>query len=97
MLAGHIHTLEVLNYANGEAPLFIVGDGGDSLERRMPAPLAGLEVLGAKVADGFSLPGFGFAMLEAAAEGWSLGIYDSGGTLERRCRLARRRIDCPGA
>lgn len=97
LVAGHIHALEILNYAGGAPPQLVVGEGGDDLERHLPDAFAGLDVLGVKVADGFSLPGFGFVLFENDAGGWSVGIYDDAGKLERRCRLGRRRIDCPGA
>lgn len=96
VLSGHIHVFEALNYDGGWPPQFIVGNGGDKLDEA-PADLGGVEVAGARITEGLSLPGFGFLLLTRDGEAWQADAYDAGGTVRRRCIVAERRIRCsPG-
>jgi hypothetical protein len=99
MLSGHIHAFEVLNYRRHLPPQLIAGNGGDKLDTA-PADLAGANLSGQAVKDGFSLPGFGFAMLTQGDHGWRLAVHREDGSLARTCHLTkghggRTRIDCP--
>ena len=94
-IAGHIHALEVTNYSSGQPPEVIVGNGGDDLSTMTPRDLSGLKVAGAQVADGFSLGGFGFLLLEKDTAGWNMAMYDRAGQVERRCTLRDGRVSCP--
>jgi hypothetical protein len=96
-LAGHIHVLQVTNFANGLPPQIIAGHGGDDLDTRAPKDLAGLTVGRAKVEDGFSMDGFGFLTFTRQGEGWAIAMYDTKGKIERRCTLVARRVGCPAS
>jgi hypothetical protein len=93
MLAGHIHTFEAINYAGGLPPQLIVGEGGDRLDSA-PPDLSGRTVFTAKIADGFSLPGYGFLLMTRKDDGWNVDIFDATGKRERTCTVASRRISC---
>lgn len=95
MLAGHIHTFEAINYAGNLPPQLIVGEGGDTLADA-PPDLSGQTIGTAKIADGFSLPGWGFLLMTREAQDrWHVDVYDAAGARERSCTIAARRIDCP--
>jgi hypothetical protein len=94
MLAGHIHTFEAINYLGGLPPQLIVGEGGDRLDEA-PPDLSGRTVLTARIADGFSLPGYGFLLMTRAGDNWNVDIFDARGNRERTCAIVARRINCP--
>jgi hypothetical protein len=93
MLAGHIHTFQVLNYRRGP-PQIIGGNGGDLLDEHVPASLSGLTVGGLEVVDGISGSGFGFLMLERGAADWTATGFDRQGNKLRRCTIAARHVVC---
>jgi hypothetical protein len=98
MLAGHIHTFEVMNFANKNRlpPQLIAGFGGDALDPT-PSNLKGTIFQGRSgvvVKDGLSLPGFGFLLMTKDAEGWTIDVHDVRGKVERTCLLRNRRIEC---
>ncbi len=93
MLAGHIHTFEAINYQHGLPPQLIVGEGGDRLDKA-PPDLTGQTVYTATIADGFSLPGYGFLLLTRKDDGWNVDVFDASGARERSCTYAARRINC---
>jgi hypothetical protein len=93
MLAGHIHTFEVLNYRAGP-PQIIAGNGGDLLDLRVPAALTGLTVGDLQVTDGISAGGFGFLMLEHGAAEWTATAFDLHGKQLQRCSIGARQVVC---
>ncbi len=93
LLAGHIHTFEAINYEGGLPPQLIVGEAGDRLDKA-PPDLSGQSVYTAKIADGFSLPGYGFLLLTRDGDGWNIEIFNAQGQHERSCTYASRRISC---
>jgi len=95
LVAGHIHAFEAMNFdpASALPPQLLVGNGGDKLDTA-PGDLAGLEIGGVKIADGMSLPGFGFLLLHREAASWSGEGYDATGALIARCSIAAKRLDC---
>ncbi len=92
-LSGHIHTFEVENFA-GQPPQLITGDGGDALDTSVPADLSGLAVGGVTVHDGLSLDGFGYTVMTAMGDGWSITRHHGDGTVSRTCAFTAGRIDC---
>jgi hypothetical protein len=99
MLAGHIHTFEVMNFdrKNHVPPQLIAGFGGDTLDPT-PSVLKGTVFQGKSgvvVKDGLSLPGFGFLLMIKDADGWTINVHDINGRIERTCLLRGGRIDCP--
>jgi hypothetical protein len=93
MLAGHIHSFEAMDYESGLPPQLIVGEGGDMLDAA-PANLTGRTVGAARIAHGLSLPGYGFLLMTRDGGRWTVDVYDATGTVERRCVVAERSIDC---
>jgi hypothetical protein len=96
MLAGHIHAFEAINYGGGLPPQLIVGEGGDLLDDA-PADLGGQSIGNAKVANGLSIPGFGYILLTKNGEDWRAEVFDASGARERSCDVAHRRIVCAKA
>jgi predicted phosphodiesterase len=94
MLAGHIHTFEAINYTQGLPPQLIVGEGGDLLDNA-PPDFSGQTIGTVKIADGLSLPGYGFLLLTRGGEGWTVDVFDSKGAHELTCTYAGRRLNCP--
>jgi len=104
MLAGHIHTFEVLNYSRRGVdgippPQIVAGNGGDALVSA-PANLRSTIFQGnsgVSVKDGLSVGGFGFLLLTRNPSGWTIDLYDSGGVAEGQCLFtaASDRLDCP--
>jgi hypothetical protein len=97
LLAGHIHNLQIENFADGLAPQLVVGEGGDNLDKDVPADLKGLISGGQLITDGFSLPGFGYVVADRRGQGqdWDLTVHAADGAVLRRCQLAARHLACP--
>jgi len=98
MLAGHIHTFEVMNFdrKNHVPPQLIAGFGGDTLDPT-PSVLKGTVFQGKSgvvVKDGLSLPGFGFLLMTKDADGWTIDVHDVRGKIERTCLLRSGRVEC---
>ena len=88
MLSGHIHSFEAINYRSKVPPQIVAGHGGDNLDPT-PANLRGAIFQGrsgVRVKDGLSVGGFGFLMLtkDEGTKSWSIQLYDSLGTQERK-------------
>jgi hypothetical protein len=99
MLAGHIHNFQILNFAGASPPQLIVGEGGAELDSGVPPQLEGLMTGGRTVADGMSLPGFGYVVMDRMGEGqdWKITVHSRTGAVLRRCRLEARRLSCAEA
>jgi hypothetical protein len=95
MVSGHIHTFEALNYENADIPpQLIAGFGGDALDSA-PADLSGTNISGTRVKDGIAIGGFGFLLMTREHRGWRIDVHRVDGSVERVCRFANRRLDCP--
>jgi len=95
MLSGHIHTFEALNYDNADIPpQLIAGFGGDKLDAA-PADLSGTNISGTHVSNGIGIGGFGFLMMTRERKGWRIDVHRVDGSIERVCRFADRKLDCP--
>jgi hypothetical protein len=95
MLAGHIHTFQVMNYASAIPPQILSGHGGDNLDRKVPDDLSGLTINGMTIKQGFNMPAaFGFMMLERQGREWLATDYDVHGNAVKQCRVAERAITC---
>jgi hypothetical protein len=95
LLAGHIHTFEAINYEKGLPPQIIAGEGG-TLFDKAPANLAGRSVGAAKIANGISLPGYGFLLLTRNDDRWAIDVLDADGRRARNCVFAAHKVDCLG-
>lgn len=97
MLAGHIHTFEMLNYTSKAPPTLLAGHGGDLLDVT-PANLKGAMFQGGsgvKVKDGFSVGGFGFLFMLRDGKHWDIDLLDASGKFERECEFEDGPVDCP--
>jgi len=94
VLSAHIHFFEVLNFANGRPPTFIIGNSGTEMIPPIKSPLAGMEVGGASVADGITMVRFGFMTMERSGEEWTATLRDVDGKKVIRCSIANSRATC---
>jgi hypothetical protein len=95
-LAGHIHVVEVLSFADKRSPQFVLGTGGTLLAGKIKTNLTGETIAGRRVAYGRSDHRFGFAMLEPAAEGngWAATFRDTSSAKLFACKIAAGQIAC---
>jgi hypothetical protein len=94
MLSGHIHAFEAINYEGDHPPQLLAGNGGDKLDRASLS-LANTNLGTWHVKDGISLPGFGFLLMTREDADWRIDVHGVDGAIERVCRFAKRRLDCP--
>ncbi len=94
VLSAHVHFFEVLNFANGRPPTFIIGNSGTEMIPPIKSPLAGMEVGGASVADGITMVRFGFMTMERSGEQWTATLRDVDGKKVTRCSIANSRATC---
>jgi calcineurin-like phosphoesterase family protein len=95
-LAGHIHVVEVLSFADKRSPQFVLGTGGTLLAGKIKTNLTGETIAGRRVAYGRSDHRFGFAMLEPAAggNGWAATFRDTSSAKLFACKIAAGQIAC---
>jgi len=75
VLSGHIHLFEMLTFEGGRQPQFVIGISGTELDPPLTDPLAGVEIGGATVAEGFVLNNqFGFVLMELEGDVWQVSI-----------------------
>lgn len=95
VLSGHVHLFEALSFDQPRPPQLVIGNSGTELDPAVTTPLAGLEIAGATVAVGETRDSFGFAVLEARDDGWSMTLRDVDGDTELGCTIADRTLACP--
>jgi predicted phosphodiesterase len=93
-LAGHIHVVEVLSFADRRSPQFVLGTGGTLLAGKIKTNLTGETIAGRRVAFGRSDHRFGFAMIEPAAGGYAATFRDTGSAKLFACKIAAGQIAC---
>ncbi len=93
MISGHIHAFEAINYAGKVPPQLIAGNGGDTLVNA-PADLSGINIGGLPVANGITLPGFGYLLLTRNGDAWLADVFDVNGAKERTCMFAAGKLAC---
>jgi len=90
LLAGHIHTSELLAMS-GRPEQLILGNGGADLSEAVPAgSLVGASAAGAVVTRAFTSGGYGFALLEEDGEGWRISLIDDRNRIVAECDGALR-------
>ena len=95
-LAGHIHVVEVLSFADKRSPQFVLGTGGTLLAGKIKTNLTGETIAGRRVAYGRSDHRFGFAMLEPAGNGkdWAATFRDTSSANLFGCKIGDGQIAC---
>jgi hypothetical protein len=93
VLAGHIHLFEALAFAE-RPPGIISGNGASALSEPISAPLAGLEVAGARLTDGSTFNDFGFVILEPLERGWSASVRNADGKPVMTCQGSGNTMRC---
>jgi hypothetical protein len=94
VLAGHLHDFISYEFGPERPAQLIVGTGGDKLLPLGGAPIAGAEIDGMSVRQGFASERFGYFIMERNAERWDGTLYAPDGAVIARCRLAERAIGC---
>ncbi|MBY0278999.1 metallophosphoesterase, partial [Candidatus Binatia bacterium] len=95
VLSGHVHLFEALSFDQPRAPQLVIGNSGTELDQAVTTPLAGLEIAGATVAVGETRDTFGFAVLDARDDGWSMTLRDVAGATQLGCTIVDRTLSCP--
>ena len=93
VLSGHLHTTELLAFAQGEPHQFVVGNGGALLDPPLATELVGLDIADRTVSQAETLTGFGYVTLERRKEGWTITPRDTAG-LPRPCRFRSTGMSC---
>ncbi len=93
VLSGHLHTTELLAFAQGKPHQFVVGNGGALLDPPLATELVGLDIADQTVSKAETLTGFGYVTLERGEEGWTITPRDTAG-LPRPCRFRSTGMSC---
>ena len=94
VLSAHLHFFETLSFANGRPPTFIIGNSGTAMIPPVNAPLAGMELAGAPIAEGIKMARFGFMTMERSGKDWTATLRDVDGNKVTRCSIANSRATC---
>jgi hypothetical protein len=95
-LAGHMHTFEMLSFADKRSPQFVIGTGGTSLDKKIKQQLAGMKIGGTTVKYGRVENAWGFTMLTPHKNGtdWTLTFRTVKGKAKFACKVARAEVTC---
>lgn len=96
LLAGHLHTFQILDFAEPHPVQVVSGNGGNELHLTASNQPAGLAIHGLTIREGRGASGvFGYAMLERRGEdSWKIVSRSYEGATLVECDLKGRRIDC---
>jgi len=94
VLSGHIHFFEFLNFTDGRAPQFIIGNSGTEMDPPVTQPLAGTEIGGTTVEEGVTVPEFGFALMELSGNTWNVSMLDVDGNEFASCTIEEYIASC---
>ncbi|MEO8675746.1 MAG: metallophosphoesterase [Casimicrobiaceae bacterium] len=95
VLSGHVHMLQIVNFATPQPPIFIPGNGGTDLVPEFtkyppgPTPLPG-----AVVANQLATARFGFMTMERGSAGWVLTGWSRRGLPITSCTLFEKKVSC---
>jgi hypothetical protein len=93
-LVGHVHAWEGLDFAAPRAPVLVLGDGGTSESVGLPATL-GSPAGGVAVEGYWAGLAFGYTVLQAAPNGWSVTLVPVSGTgAGVTCTLTNGQLAC---
>jgi hypothetical protein len=95
-LAGHMHTFEMLSFADQRSPQFIIGTGGTDLDKNIKRQLAGMKIGGTTVSDGRVEREWGFTLLTPRKDGtdWTLTFLTAKGKAKFACKVERTEATC---
>ena len=94
VFSGHTHVFELLSF-KGERPVQLVaGDGGTSLEERIPSQVKGIAIQGFMIAEGESEGAYGYTFLQKKAAGWNLTLREPSGAGIVKCSLNGSDVSC---
>jgi hypothetical protein len=94
-VAGHIHFFQAVDFGGARPAQLVVGTGGDNLEGKPTASVAGADINGRKALSAVTYSGFGYTVWDRqGADIWSGTLFDVDGKVITRCRLADRSLSC---
>jgi len=94
VLSGHIHFFEFLNFVDGRAPQFVIGNSGTEMDPPVTQPLAGTEIGGTAVEEGVTVSEFGFALMELSGNVWNVSMRDVDGNEFASCTIEGNFASC---
>jgi len=94
VLSGHIHFFEFLNFEDGRAPQFVIGNSGTELDPPVTEPLTGIEIGGGVIDQGVTVPEFGFALMELTGNIWNVSMRDVDGNEFTACQIEGNVASC---
>ncbi|HEX6370083.1 MAG TPA: metallophosphoesterase [Longimicrobium sp.] len=93
-LMGHVHAWEALDFAAPRTPILVLGDGGTSESVGLP-PALGSPAGGVAVEEYESSLAFGYTVLQASQNGWTVTLVPLSGTgAGVTCTLATGQLAC---
>jgi len=95
-LSGHMHTWQLLSFADRRSPQLIVGNGGTLLDHKIKRPIVGQQIGGTTVSYARVERSFGYTMLTPAKDGtgWTATVFDTAGTTKFSCKLHPTEASC---
>jgi predicted phosphodiesterase len=96
LVSGHVHFFQANDFGGEHAPQIVVGMGGDSLEPKPQANLAGASINGNRVVSSATYSGYGYMIWDRQGGIWAGTLFDSEGGRVGSCRLEDRSLTCGG-
>lgn len=94
VLSGHLHTFELLSFADQRPPQLVVGTGGTVLDETIKQRLVGMTIGGATVSYARTEHRFGFLMIAPQKDGSMTAFIGSHGEERFKCALTPLAARC---
>jgi len=93
---GHVHDLQIINFASNHPATIVSGNGGDTIGLNIPDPLPATVVpaAGTVVNNVAQTNTFGFMVMDRQAGGWQVRAFTAAGKLLTTCSFANSKIAC---
>ena len=94
VLSGHIHLWEVLSFADGRPPQFVLGSGSTKLAHKITENLVGQPIGGTTIARAATEHEFGYTIFTPSSGNWDATFYDATGTPKLTCKVEQTKAAC---
>jgi hypothetical protein len=97
VLSGHTHTFEILGFGGMRPAQIVAGNGGTSLEERLPAKIKGIEIHGFQAIEGQTDRVYGYTTLTKTSSGWDVVLKNVAGKKLASCTVQGFSASCKAA
>lgn len=94
VMAGHLHDFAAYAFGSARPSQLVVGTGGDTLLDLAAGPIAGADIDGLPITEGFARKAYGYLVFDRTDAGWDGVFYSPDDAIIARCTLRGRGLNC---